>query len=314
MENVEPTPAAPVDDLWFPDGTLVIRAGAKLFKVAESILASQSTVLRDMLASPQQSYEGCPSITLTDDADDVEVFIRAIFDSNYFLPHPAPFNRLPLLGILRLSHKYDVQDLFKRALKHLEAVFPIELSRMASVYPRYGSDRPWHRELMTIGALRCVGALWLLPAAFYLACQTITSLPATREGETVAMEDIILCLRGRSRISVDHAALYSKFRYDDLGFDRCTTKFRCRAARKDAADAYFEILLCGADSDIFATWGVDPESRVWSALAESMCKACVAKAQAELSTAPTWRKLPGYFALPEWDELLAMRAAIMGDA
>ncbi|KAJ7452205.1 hypothetical protein FB451DRAFT_695926 [Mycena latifolia] len=42
-----------VDDLWFPEGTLVIRAERTIFRVIQSILAARSSVFRDMLALPQ---------------------------------------------------------------------------------------------------------------------------------------------------------------------------------------------------------------------------------------------------------------------
>ncbi|KAJ7320757.1 hypothetical protein DFH08DRAFT_890153 [Mycena albidolilacea] len=58
---------------------------------------------------------------LHDSAEDVEVFLRAICDSSYFMPAPAPNDRPVVLAILRLSHKYDVPYLYKRALDHLAA-------------------------------------------------------------------------------------------------------------------------------------------------------------------------------------------------
>ncbi|KAJ7048631.1 hypothetical protein C8F01DRAFT_1188873 [Mycena amicta] len=329
MENV-PLIATAVDDLWFPDGTLVIRAGAKLFKVFQSVLAARSTVFRDMLALPQEPmdavgevYEGCPSVTLTDDGDDVEVFLRAIFDSSYFMPHPEPFKRLPLLGILRLSHKYDVEYLFKRALKHLEPAFPfafsgrIESWRLFDLARDEGENDAIWNQLMTIGALRRVGALWLLPAAFYVTCQSLLDdLLAVRECKNVDLKDIILCLRGQRSLSDEHAFVFSRFLCDSS--DKCPTKVECEAARKFLVQAYFDSVLDGSvyNSDILGSWVVDHQSDGWSELRGSLCEGCffAAEKMVQPLCQSTWESLPEYFSLPQWDKLLAARAAVMGDA
>lgn len=87
-----------VDDLWFSNDTLVIKAQKKVFRVTKSILAARSSVFRDMVAFPQPTsdqtnvVDGSPVVTLHDAAADVEVFLRAIFDSrcvsdlSYFPP------------------------------------------------------------------------------------------------------------------------------------------------------------------------------------------------------------------------------------
>lgn len=74
-----------VEDLWFSNDTLVIKAGAKIFKVSKSLLAARSTVFRDMVEFPQPAdgdtklIDGSPVVSLQHSADDVEVFLRAIF-------------------------------------------------------------------------------------------------------------------------------------------------------------------------------------------------------------------------------------------
>jgi hypothetical protein len=81
-----------VDDLWFAqDCPIVIRAENRLFQVSKEILVARSTVFRDMIAFPQpagdgvEQMDGCPVVRLHDSAQDVEVFLRAIFDSRYVL-------------------------------------------------------------------------------------------------------------------------------------------------------------------------------------------------------------------------------------
>lgn len=134
------------NDLWFSNDTLVIKAEKKVFRVTQSILAARSSVFSGMVTFPQPSSgeapttaDGSPVVYLHDSAADVEVFLRAIFDSryvkvrslgslsllptSYFMPPPAPIELENVLGILRLSHKYNVQYLHLRALQYLSIPF-----------------------------------------------------------------------------------------------------------------------------------------------------------------------------------------------
>lgn len=76
-----------VDDLWFAADMIVIRAETKIFRVSGAILAARSTVFKDMIAFPQptsgdrEEIDGYPVVLLHDTARDVEVFLRAIYDS-----------------------------------------------------------------------------------------------------------------------------------------------------------------------------------------------------------------------------------------
>ncbi|KAJ7652646.1 hypothetical protein B0H17DRAFT_957806, partial [Mycena rosella] len=118
-----------VEDLWFSNDTLVLKTQQKIFRVSKSVLAARSTVFSDMAAFPQpvdgdtELIDGSPVVTLHDSADDMEAFLRAIFDSSYFMPPPTSVGLDVILGILRLSHKYDVQYLHRRALEHLSVQY-----------------------------------------------------------------------------------------------------------------------------------------------------------------------------------------------
>jgi hypothetical protein len=78
-----------VDDLWFEDGSLVIKAEEKLFRISKCLLAARSTIFKDMLSFPpvpddeMELIDGIHCVTLPDSAKDVEVFLRAILDSRY---------------------------------------------------------------------------------------------------------------------------------------------------------------------------------------------------------------------------------------
>ncbi|KAJ6537873.1 hypothetical protein B0H19DRAFT_1270265 [Mycena capillaripes] len=86
-----------------------------------------------MMDRPDEMMDGNPVVRLRDSATEVEAFLRAIFDSSYFMPPPAEINFHPVLGILRLSHKYDVGYLYKTALDHLEMIYPMELHKLKDI-------------------------------------------------------------------------------------------------------------------------------------------------------------------------------------
>ncbi|KAJ7479833.1 hypothetical protein FB451DRAFT_1086393, partial [Mycena latifolia] len=170
----EAEPATRVDDLWFTKDIIVIRAENKIFQVSGGILAARSTVFRDMIAFPQptrgaiEQIDGSPVARLHDFARDVEVFLRAIYDSSYFMPAPVPVDLWVVLAILRMSHKYNIHYLYLRALTHLakdgwyepayDDVFESHLLE---------SDSDVGDNLSVLTAAMQIGTLWLHPWAYY---------------------------------------------------------------------------------------------------------------------------------------------------
>ncbi|KAJ6573210.1 hypothetical protein DFH09DRAFT_1459685 [Mycena vulgaris] len=116
--------------------------------------------------------DGSPVATLHDSAANVEVLLGAIFDSS-----PEPISIDPLLGILRLSPKYDIQYLHRRSLQHLSAQY------FAASVDEYLSLPQGHflipgdftfSLLSVIKAVTEVGALWLLSIMDYTATASST--------------------------------------------------------------------------------------------------------------------------------------------
>jgi hypothetical protein len=85
------------------------------------------------------------------------------------MPPPSTVDFDVVLGILRLSHKYDVNYLYKRALMHLETVYPVDYNIYATL-PMHA--QPHQQQLLgfhlkAIPVLAEVDAAWLLPGAYY---------------------------------------------------------------------------------------------------------------------------------------------------
>ncbi|KAJ6496327.1 hypothetical protein C8R45DRAFT_926837 [Mycena sanguinolenta] len=138
------------EGLWFSNDSLVVlTAGDKIFRVPKSILAARASVFQAMFEFPQPTtytdemsdmIDCSPFIRLHDDPGEVEAFLHAIFDSSYFMPPPNAVDFSAVLGILRLSHKYDDTTIL---------------------------DPEWDTELRALEVIREVGATWLLPFAYH---------------------------------------------------------------------------------------------------------------------------------------------------
>ena len=72
------------DVYWFPDGSIVLVAQNRAFRVYHGILMMQSPIFRDLLSLPQPHHaakvEGCPVVHLEDSAADVQELVHFLFD------------------------------------------------------------------------------------------------------------------------------------------------------------------------------------------------------------------------------------------
>lgn len=76
-------------DLWFSDGSVVLRAEDMLFRVHISQLVRRSLFFRDLFSLPQPAkdavgldgtFDGCPLLVLHDSAEDLSNLLKALYD------------------------------------------------------------------------------------------------------------------------------------------------------------------------------------------------------------------------------------------
>ncbi|KAJ6500870.1 hypothetical protein C8R45DRAFT_82677 [Mycena sanguinolenta] len=323
--DVENTPTR-VEELWFEDGGLVVQAGQSLFRVSRGVLAARSSVFKDMLVFTQppdaETIDGCPVVRLPDSAEDVTCLFRAIFDSSFFEPHPYKVSFGSVLSIARLSHKYSVDYLLRRALMHLSYEFPTTLAAFDT--PRIRSTDlqdimltpnsiPAH--LAVVQLAKQVNALWLLPLAFYglatgdeemihdcLQCTAFDTHPAKLSGDSQ-----ILLLTFSLRLSrIEHDALDFLHCTDE---DTCTGGNKCSRARLRAIAQARDHMSSSLDPNpLEISKHYCPE--IWSGLLERCCVACYdhLKETRDEARQEIWDKLPGLCGLPPWPELEKMKA------
>ncbi|KAL1759050.1 hypothetical protein FB107DRAFT_205683 [Schizophyllum commune] len=181
----------PVDskatDLWFPDGNIIVRAGDHTCRVYKGFLASLSTVLSDMFSLPQtpESFEmmdGVPVVVLPDPPNEAVCWLKAMLLPDFFQPYPHVVESEHLLTVLRLSHKYDVPYLRRRALEHLAAYFLVDVDAVQAEYKSgpYAMhlQKPiYHFLALAHNVADEIGALWLIPCAVYKLHEHICQMP-----------------------------------------------------------------------------------------------------------------------------------------
>ncbi|KAJ7604300.1 hypothetical protein DFH06DRAFT_1151277 [Mycena polygramma] len=294
-DQIAPVQPKRVEDLWFTDANLILRAEGKLFRVYSQLLCARSPVFRDMVAFPQpatlegETIDGHPVVLLHDSAAEVEVFLRALLDSNFFMPPPVTTIFNAVVGIMRLAHKYDVQYLFRRALSSLGTVYSPELR--AFLHARRLFDNDAHHvhfsveypenidtDILVLHATSQVGAVWLLPAIYYHICSRPSS-------EFLAAEGRGNCL--------------------DLPVASCTGS--CVAAVSEAREVLLKESRIGSDD-------LDPlDDWAFSLTTNDLCPGChrFGRAQYEAARYTLWNRLPEIFGLPSWQELEEKRRAVM---
>ncbi|KAL1702836.1 hypothetical protein EV121DRAFT_292894 [Schizophyllum commune] len=170
-----------IQDLWFSDGSIVIRVGERVCRVHQSILAVNSPVLAGMFSIPQpenaEMFDGLPMMSFPDPPEEVLHWLKSMLLPGYFEVYPSRIHQDRLLATLRLSHKYGVQRLRQRALYHLSIAFPSVFGFAAEDKLLLDKD---HKRSTTIDgdfdvAFFCkvhalaveIGAHWLQPSVIY---------------------------------------------------------------------------------------------------------------------------------------------------
>ncbi|KAJ7612157.1 hypothetical protein FB45DRAFT_1037078 [Roridomyces roridus] len=327
--QVDNTPQR-VPELWFEDGNIVIQAGNSLFRLFRGILAGTSSVFRDMLSFPQppeaELVEGYPLVRLPDAGSEVSVFLRAIFDSNFFKPFPAQTQYPIIQGCLRLSHKYEVDHLRLRALVHLSSRYRTSLAERDTCRFQYGFPSrnvseivSWNTDAMDLGQnialiqlAREVEAPWILPHAFYDLCVEVQSdfADLLREGASLGSEDLARFLRGHHlQTLAGTTVILPSLSNPPYDIEDCKSAAKCRMTRLAALNALRREIQEYPTVPL-SVWSEED----WRFVPEQPCSTCSSALEEALRDAwkNFWDGLPEMYGLPSWAELERMRVAALG--
>ncbi|KAJ7612145.1 hypothetical protein FB45DRAFT_939968 [Roridomyces roridus] len=302
-------------ELWFDDGNLVIHAGNSQFLVHRGILSARSPVFKDMLSFPQppesELVEGRPLVHFPDSEKEVAVFLKAVFDPEFFLPFPFPTKFDIIVGVLRLSHKYGVEYLRRRALIHLSSAFHTELAKRMTRRTTRIRTWTWPKErtylIVATQLAREVGATWILPHVLYnLSTWFKEMLPKILTSFDRAQQ--VTFLQGHSIQAESTSVEIVKFISD--GLDGCGTP-DCAEGRLFALGKWHEKIIRQTFNPLYV-WARGED--YWGLLAERLCSPCLTSLkQAHQAARQTfWDKLPEIYGLPPWEELEKLKVEAIG--
>ncbi|KAF7297804.1 BTB domain-containing protein [Mycena kentingensis (nom. inval.)] len=297
-------------DYWFDDGSIILQAECTQFRVVKSLLAMHSTVFRDMFSMPlpvdEPLVEGCPVVVLAgDEAEDWKHLLKVMFPKECFVNDVPKVEELA--GVLRLSKKYDIPSFRARALSRFKAEFPTELENYEGIRSEWvnisvdDGISPLGIIVKGVNLARELGIYSILPCAFYLIVVAPTVVEDMR-GETfakLAPADQVLCLQGYIALVQTHKETPSQWLSSaQVPSPGCTSPAACESARKDL------LIQLGASA-----YNVVRVLAPWDEIAAlKVCSPCRTAGRFAFDAAreKCWQKLPTYFGLPPWEELLKM--------
>nr|GAT44531.1 predicted protein [Mycena chlorophos] len=313
------------EGLYFQDGSLIIQAENTLFRVYGQHLASHSTFFRDMLAIPTadaaESMDGCPFVRAHDSASDMNTFLKAMMYPSFFEPPPATTDFTTVAALLRLSHKYDVEWLLKRALSHMNLAHPTTLdgwykSRDQIQHISRGCSA--EQCISTIVLARSLSLLWLLPMAFYRLGRTISSKPVL-ESTQLSPGDKQRWIDGTRELDRTYRTTVLRFLSYPVHLQGCKNRDSSICAKLRAAYAVQATNIRLAEAEMPKTMPLDIWTQTnWQTVEASgrgqICSSCIAsmKQAQRLADEECWNKLPHIFGIGDWATLEAEKTRMVG--
>ncbi|KAJ7456058.1 hypothetical protein FB451DRAFT_1048603 [Mycena latifolia] len=300
------------EGLYFEDCGLIIRAETTLFRISRDFLAARSLVFEGMLSLPPprdaEKMDGCPFVHLPDSAEDITAFLKALVYSESFEPYPAPTSFSMIASVLRMSHKYEVDVLRKRALVHLSEVHPLELHAWELIKHPLFSSPPEPTSLEVALLARQTSAIWVLPTAFYRIYEVAEESDIVHGIESGALgpADKVACIRAIRWLETAGTSKILEFLWAPLEMPGCYGGTRCSDSRiktRIAAEAWRASDPGTASFLPLTLWGADDWERL------DVCRICLRRMKATHAEAKQciWDKLPELFGLPNWTELARLK-------
>ncbi|KAJ6577894.1 hypothetical protein B0H19DRAFT_1121730 [Mycena capillaripes] len=304
-------------DLWLSDGDLIVQADNLSFRLYSKVLAANSTVFADMLAFPppigdtpsNDTMDGLPIVRLFDSAADAKLLLKAIFDPTFFRPPPSPTDILVVLDILRMSNKYDATELFRRALLHLDTIYPTSLQQFPDIPRQLHPGGPLVGHCAVISAAVAFGVPWLLPSLYYeISCYPIRDILAV--GATWDE----LPLSTRRQILTTHPGRFERlrlvnwFKFDEV--HGCDWREGCPYNSMSSASQLFAFIAHDRTMDPLRYWNEEAKTK----FRDTRCSICREGFERliEEGREEIWKGLPAAAGFTGWPELEMKRQAVIG--
>lgn len=239
------------------------------------------------------------------------------------------------MAVLSASHKLDLPTQRRLAIAALQLLFPCDIDSYRPVRPTIRGVKAKEREtflrmfpLQAINAFRDFDLPAFGPVAYYLAAQLsiediVNGVPRGDDTtETICAYDITRVLEGREKLRASRRSTVFSW-LDNITPDGKPKRpcDACDNVPSWGGDTCFYYLLRTSidfnrngflDTKTEALEGL-PE-KAWGVLKEHLCEHCWEEVMKWMQKGldDNWRKLPTYFGLESWDQLIAAQA--MSDA
>ncbi|TDL16705.1 hypothetical protein BD410DRAFT_731067 [Rickenella mellea] len=301
-------------NLWFNNGRIIFMTEDTMFRLHRTLLSMDSPVFADLLDDPQQDrregFERLQIMEVPDNDTDFTHLLCYIYDHKYYQGGTkTTFEKIS--SLLRMSTKYQMDDLRGEIIAHLALAYPstlenyvlaVDTKAQLPLFP------PFHGQHFAVVALaRETDASILLPAALWRsACMTTRNI---LEGVTDPDDDDItyaLSFADIKRCIIRKCALQTKVvRMEtilaNLGTSECTGISPCKYIAMRTVLHYFS--KYGKDIENDHDFFVRMDAlEVWRPL---VCDGCRKSVDSALSgyRSKWWSSLPKAFGLPEWNDL-----------
>ncbi|KAF7328534.1 BTB domain-containing protein [Mycena venus] len=256
----------------------------------------------------RQLWTAAPWFTFFDHGRDVEYFLKALIDYKFFLAFPSPTTFDIVTGIIRLSKKYEVDSLYKRALVHFASAFPMTVAD----YPICPSWDPTDEYIRALTFARELELDWALPTALYRVCaytaieDILNGIRVDNRWLELDPQDKLVCLQQSVELRGSASASILDFLWDPEKIEGCRNynstckdeRLRLRKLAEDWRTKNLPLVL-------------------WTDEEWSLCNACstclnVMKATHQASLEKFWDSLPQRFGLGTWDDLRERKSIALG--
>ncbi|KAG1731351.1 uncharacterized protein EDB91DRAFT_1252221 [Suillus paluster] len=286
------------NDLWYDDGSVVLKAGDKLFRVHRSFLSQKSSVFAAVLPKSQaestETHDGCPLFALDDDAEEFRQLLLTIYEISYFEDNVRYLTYLRAL--IRLGTKYQMKTLRDLALERLKRGVPSTLASFD--VPEHQKDRANAQQdvLAIINLAREINCLELLPCAYYYCSRLSTStIFKGSDGVVLASPDITACILGKDQLldmqrRTTHSFLYTLPKLNKSCGQGCGENDRCLLQYLQHQD-----FTTPSTFELFTDW-----EKI------GVCKDCAPSHQSRhmKGRQDAWEQLPKIFGLESWKKIV----------
>jgi len=289
-------------DFYLFDGSVVLILEGTALRIHQSVLARHSEVFNGMWDVPQPSssekYDNCPCVYLSDSLEDFIEVAKVLYDPFHFDKVALETNFKELImfisGILRISTKYNMQQIRNKCMSMIQDKFPSTLAGCDDVIKRKLLYSPSEIDRL-IPLARETNIPHVLPWAFYLCTQM--GPDDILKNTVLSWKDKALCLAGKECLWEAMKTLTHNFILRFTPAPYCTSN--CRPRLPEAPSEALDVIEMLRKAP-----HVLEEYKDWAAL--RLCHKCqpFLQAQHRSGREKVWQSLPSFFQLGTWEDVM----------